>query len=102
MNEKEVDVAIESAFKTLVEDKNFSWIRNSSILKRAYCLGLYAGLRAVTDESNLRELLLEMVRGTMFARSGEDTFGSTRIGRIYNDLKDQFNQSLEKSGRRLD
>jgi hypothetical protein len=90
MNKDEVNVAIESAARTLAEDKNFSWISRSAYLERAYYAGLYAGLIAVTDESNLDRLVLRMIAGTMHARSWDDTFAFTQIGRLYRELRGQL------------
>ena len=102
MNRDEVELAIESADKMLTQYNNLSYISHSSYLMRVYYLGLYAGLSAVTDESNLEYLLMHALHSTMFARSGDDLFKSTQIGRLYENIKTQLQQSARNLSRRCD
>lgn len=75
MNRDGVNAAIESADKAL-HDEGLSWIKKSSLLMRAYYLGVYGALESVADERDLKGLLLRTFTATVFPRSGDDTFPS--------------------------
>lgn len=96
MNRNEVNEAIEAADKAL-HDESFSWIRKSSLYERAYYLGVYTVLESLTDEGNLKKLLLRTLINTIEPRVRDDTFPSTQIGRLYGELRNQVMRFADKS-----
>jgi len=83
----QVDAAIAAAQESLNADGDFAWVRKSALMERAYHVGLYAGLRAIAREDDLKGLILRTIVDTMFARGGDDSFNSTPLGKEFNNLK---------------
>jgi hypothetical protein len=78
------DSSIASARKTLKDD--LPWIANSAILERVYFAGVFASLREIADEDDLKGLMLQNWADTAFNRSFDDTFASTNMGDAFNTL----------------
>ena len=81
-----VDSSIASARQTLKDD--LPWIAKSAILERVYFAGVFAGLREIADEDDLKGLVLRNWADTAFKRSFDDTFASTNMGEAFNTLVD--------------
>jgi hypothetical protein len=87
ISKQQVDLAIAAAKDATTPGGDFAWIGRSALMKRAYYCGLFAGLRAVAKEDDLEGFLLRAVVETMFTRSGDDSFSSTSLGKVYEELK---------------
>jgi hypothetical protein len=95
ISKEQVDLTITAAKDAAGPEGDFSWVRDSSYLRRAYSCGLYAGLRAIANEEDLNKFLLRVYVETMFTREGDDTFSATPIGKACGDMKKSF-ESHEK------
>jgi len=93
----QVDSAIAAAKDALVTDGDFAWVRKSALIERAYYAGLYAGLRAIAHENDLKEMILRSIVDTMFTRGGDDSFDSTPIGREFSTLKQRLLDDKEST-----
>jgi hypothetical protein len=87
ISKKQVDAAVAAAKEELNPDGDFTWVRKSALMERAYHVGLYAGLRAIAREDDLEGPMLRALVNTMFPRDGDDSFDSTPLGREFNKLK---------------
>lgn len=84
---KQVDAAIDSAREAIRPEGDLSWVTRSAQMERAYFAGLYAGLRSIANEDDLRRLVFETITNTMFSRNGDDSFTSTSLGKVFNALQ---------------
>lgn len=87
-----VDLAINAACDALTNDLSLTWIGESSLTERAYYFGLYKGLEAISGADTLRGLSKVLIK-TLWARSADDTFLSTQLGRNFAALEEGL-QSL--------
>ncbi len=85
---KDADKAIASARETI--DKEFPWIKKSSLLERVYFIGLYAGLRTLAREDDLKNLVLKTYIDAFGERSGDDSFTTTQIGHVYSSMETEI------------
>jgi hypothetical protein len=95
----EAEAAITAARETLSQNSGFSWIKKSSLVERAYFLGLFSGLGAIAAEDDLNRLGLTTIMNTLWCRGGDDTFPSTKIGQAFSLLKGHFHEHPENSDR---
>lgn len=94
------ELAINAAQEALANDTNLAWIRKSCLIERAYFLGLFNGLDAIAEENAIGKHLGRIFMLTYWARSADDTFRSTPLGRDFEALKTAL-LGLE-TGERLD
>ncbi|WP_319587945.1 hypothetical protein [uncultured Desulfobulbus sp.] len=90
ISKKQVDAAVASAKEAIRPDADLSWVTRSALMERAYFLGLYAGLRSIANEDDLRGLVLKTITNTMFSRNGDDFFTSTSLGKVFNALQHEI------------
>jgi hypothetical protein len=96
-----VDIAISAAHDALANDPELDWIGKSCLIERAYLLGLYKGLTAIAEEDAIgKSHLSRSLMSTLWSRSADDTFPSTRLGRDFEALQKEV-YGLE-DGKRLD
>ena len=93
ISKDEATLAISAALEVLSKEKEYSWINSSSLILRAYFLGLYFGLKDIAAERDLNSLVLSIFKETMFQRSADDTFPSTRIGRAFFSVKEDLGET---------
>ena len=86
----EVDTALSAASGAIEQEFGLAWVRNSSLFERAYYLGLYWGLKGIAKEEDASGVLLKAILETGWARSGDDTFGSTQTGKAFERLQQQL------------
>ncbi len=89
-----VECAINAASDALANDTDLAWIRKSCLIERAYFLGLFKGLTAIAEEDAIGNHPVRFFTQTLWSRSADDTFPSTRLGRDF--------AALEKGLRRLE
>lgn len=87
ISKQQVDTAIGAAKEAIRPDADLSWVARSAQMERAYFAGLYAGLRSIANEDDLRKLVLETITNTMFSRNGDDSFTSTSLGKVFSALR---------------
>lgn len=95
----EAEAAITAAREALSQNSGFSWIKKSSLVERAYFLGLFSGLGAIAAEDDLNRLGLTTITNTLWCRSGDDTFPSTKIGQAFSLLKRHLHEHPDTSDR---
>lgn len=95
----EAEAAITAAREALSQNSGFSWIKKSSLVERAYFLGLFSGLGAIAAEDDLNRLGLATLTNTFWCRSGDDTFPTTKIGQAFSLLKGRLHEHPETSDR---
>lgn len=84
-----VDLAIAAAQDALANETGLAWVKKSTLMERAYFMGLLFGLSAIADEGYLsKNLFKPIILGAMYARKADDTFSATTIGRDYEELKE--------------
>jgi hypothetical protein len=88
----EVDAAIAAARHALDSKPGFAWIKKSSLLERAYYMGLFNGLRRIAKEEHLSNSLLQPILGTFFPRRADDSFDFTGMGEAFESLKQHLMQ----------
>jgi len=88
----EVDAAIAAALYALDSKSEFAWIKQSSLLERAYHMGLFAGLSGIAKEDHLSNSLVRAIIGTIFPRRADDSFDSTGTGEAFGSLKQHLMQ----------
>lgn len=76
----ETEALIGSAH-TMLDDH--SWIKQSFMLERVYFLGVFAGLRDIAREEDLKGMLIRLWADTAFNRAWDNTFASTEMGRAF-------------------
>lgn len=91
IDEVAVETAVLAAKESLISDLDVKWIRKSSLLERAYYLGLYKGLISISDSHSLNILLFHALMDTVWERTGDNSFDSTMIGKFFQQMKDDFN-----------
>ena len=83
-----VDIAISAAHDALANDPELGWIGKSCLIERVYFLGLYKGLIAIAEEDAIgKSHLSRSLMSTIWSRSADDTFPSTRLGRDFEALQ---------------
>lgn len=82
-----VELAINAASDALVNDTSLAWIRKSCLIERAYFLGLVKGLIAIAEEDAIGNHPIRLLMQTYWARSADDTFPSTQLGRDFAALE---------------
>lgn len=90
ISKQQVDTAISSAKLAIQQDAVLSWVTHSALMERAYFAGLFEGLRGIANEDDLRMLALETITNTMSARTGDDSFLSTALGKAFNEFKESI------------
>lgn len=85
-----VEEALAAADRALDEESGFDWIKKSSLLERAYFAGLFCGLRGIAREEDVGQILFRAISKTMFPRSADDSFLSTRTGALFESLKGEL------------
>jgi hypothetical protein len=92
-----VELAFEAADNALMNNVDLAWIRCSCIIERAYFMGLSEGLDAISDKDVVGrvDMPLKVLRQTLWARSADDTFPSTRIGKSFAALE-EWVRALDK------
>jgi len=78
-----VELAINAAVDALANDANIAWIRKSCLIQRAYFLGLFKGLAAISGEGDIGNLPLHWLTMVDFSGSADDTFPSTQLGQDF-------------------
>ena len=94
IDEVAVESAVSAAKDSLISDSDVKWIRNSALLERAYYLGLYKGLISISDSHSLNILLFHALMNTVWERAGDNSFDSTMIGKLFQQMKDDFNVAI--------
>jgi len=89
-----VDALSASASKALEDD--FPWITKSAMLERAYFLGVFACLREIAKEDDLKGFLFQNWSYTCNSRAFDDTFSSTRMGKAFETLNRYVNAQTRK------
>ncbi len=90
-----VDALIASARKTLKDD--IRWITKSVMLERAYFLGVFACLREIAKEDDVKGFLFKTWADTAHSRRAfDDTFSSTRMGKAFDTLDRYVNAQTRK------
>ncbi|MGQ0658776.1 MAG: hypothetical protein ACT4NU_11905 [Chromatiales bacterium] len=87
VGKSEVDAAVAAATRSLAEEPGFAWIKKSGLLERAYFLGLFGGLRGIASEEDIGRILVCAIAKTMFPRSADDSFQSTRTGVLFDSVR---------------
>lgn len=85
-----VETAVSAAADSLANNPNLAWIRKSSLVQRAYFLGLFEGLTAIAEEDSTGNKLAESLIGSIWSRSADDTFPSTQLGQDFTALKERL------------
>jgi len=62
---KQFDEIVEKAEESIKPGAECDWINASSLIRRAYYLGLINGLKSISSEDNLRKLLINTIQKTM-------------------------------------
>ena len=83
IDKSEVDAAVAAATRSLAEEPGFAWIKKSGLLERAYFAGLLNGLQGIASENDVGHILVRAIAETMFQRSADDSFQSTRTGVLF-------------------
>ena len=92
IDKQTVEKAVSAARSKLEQDSSISWIRSSSSIKRIYYLGLLNGLCEISEEQAVsKELVLSILQDTLWPRGADDSFLSTPVGRIYDDISRRLN-----------
>lgn len=88
---RDAELALNGARSALDNaDSNLAWIKKSSLIERAYFLGLEVGLLAVMSEKDTSKMnIMSDIFKTLSPRSADDTFPSTRIGSVFRGLKNK-------------
>ena len=88
----ELKLAWDAATNALSNDDAYAWIRSSVLIEQAYFLGLMSGLSAIGDEEDITRLMTSTIfhNRLIWTRSGDDTFESTSIGKIFSELKKEL------------
>jgi hypothetical protein len=89
-----VDALSASVSKALEDD--FPWITKSAMLERAYFLGVFACLREIAKEDDLKGFLLKGWADTANSRAFDNTFSSTRMGKAFDTLDRYVNAQTRK------
>lgn len=66
--------------------EGLSWMLTSSLTERAFWLGAYQSARLLGADSKTKNGLYRNVLNTLWERASDDTFQSTRFGRIHTEL----------------
>ena len=92
IDKNKVVLAWEAATHALSNDDAHAWIRSSVLIEKAYFMGLMNGLSAIGDEEDITRLMTKTIvhNRLIWARSGDDTFESTSIGKIFSELKKEL------------
>ena len=85
-------LALDTATHILLNDDAYAWIRGSVFCERAYYMGLINGLSAIGNEEDLTGSLRGILNQFIFFRSGDDTFQSTSIGKIFRGIREEFDK----------
>ena len=98
----EAKAAVSAAREALSQDSGLSWIKKSSLVERAYFLGLLSGLGGITPEHELSQIgLMTPILETLRCRKGDDTFPYTKIGEAFSSLKGSLQEHPDASSRNL-
>lgn len=89
MGKKNTEIAVSAAIDELKKD-SAAWITESALRERAYRLGLYHGLSAISDDEYLEHFLARTYIDTMFPRSADDPFTASDVGKLFASMKDRF------------
>lgn len=90
IDKSEVNAAVAAATRTLAEETGFAWIKKSGLLERAYFAGLFGGLRGIASEEDVGHILVRAIAETMFPRSADDSFQSTRTGALFDSVRQEL------------
>ncbi len=90
IDKSEVDAAVAAATQFLAEEPGFAWIKKSGLLERAYFAGLFGGLRGVASEDDVGHILVRAIAETIFPRSADDSFQSTRTGVLFDSVRGEL------------
>jgi len=92
LEKDEIKLAWDAATHALSNNDAHAWIRDSVFCERAYYMGLINGLSAIGDEEDVTSLLRGILNQLIFSRSGDDTFQSTSIGKIFWEIREEFDK----------
>ena len=90
-----VDAAIVGAEELLNSKSGASWVKKTSPTYRAFQLGIYATLSAISDEKTINQIPIRAYADTMFGSSKDDSFNSTTVGRCYLKLNETLEQLFQ-------
>jgi hypothetical protein len=83
-----VETAISAAADSLANDPDIAWVRKSSLVQRAYFLGLIKGLDAIAEDDAIgKKWPVEIFMSTLWRTSADDTFPSTQLGQDFTALE---------------
>ncbi len=75
--------------------EKLNWIKQSSLIERAYFLGLVIGLSEFAQEGTesdyLNQFLIKKMMGTLWERRADNNFRSTKVGAYFEELSDCTN-----------
>lgn len=87
ISDEDVKTAINAARDALMKNSDLAWVRKSSLVERAYFMGLLNGLSAIANDDVTGKLMVQILAGTIFSRAADDTFPSTQLGQDFAALK---------------
>lgn len=73
LNHEEFNEIFESAKNFIKTEETNAWIRKSSLITRAYYLGLINGLKSFTAEDDLKKVYTKLLVGTMHSTEIDET-----------------------------
>jgi len=89
ISKKNTEIAVSAAIDELKKD-SAAWITESALRERAYRLGLYHGLSAISDDKHLEHFLARTYIDTMLPRFADDRFTASDGGKVFASMKDRL------------
>ena len=89
ISKKNTEIAVSAAIDELKKD-SAAWITESALRERAYRLGLYHGLSAISDDKYLEHFLARTYIDTMLPRFADDRFTASDGGKVFASMKDRL------------
>jgi hypothetical protein len=87
---QEVELIVNFVTESLKTSNSINWITKSSLLKRAYLIGVWQAVSALNDKDDFTKIFLPHLSETMWESSLDDTFPTTQLGEIYLVLKNSI------------
>ena len=74
ISQEQAIAAIKACENAIDSDGDLSWVRESAKLERAYFAGLFVGLSKIAEWDNIKDIMIQKISSTLFARDGDLTF----------------------------
>lgn len=87
ISDEDVQSTINAARDALMNNPDVAWVSKSSLVERAYFMGLLNGLSAIANDDVTGRLMVPILSGTLFSRAADDTFPLTQLGQDFAALK---------------